>query len=163
MSDEATVLVGLLDGQRSHVLGILEGLSNDDLRRSVLPSGWNCLAMLKHLSVDEHYWFRCIVDGEPLSYFAEHGLEGTGEWIVSVDETPESLFDRYREEITASNAIMARTSLDAPPGRRDEWWGEWKIPDVRTIVLHMIEETSCHAGHLDVVRELLDGRQWVVR
>jgi hypothetical protein len=40
--------------------------------------------------------------------------------------------------------------------------GGWKVPNVRFIVLHMIEETACHAGHLDAVRELIDGRQWIV-
>ena len=54
-----------LTGQRRHVLGILEGLDDADLRRPVLPSGWSCLDMIKHLTYDEEiFWFRAVVAGE---------------------------------------------------------------------------------------------------
>jgi hypothetical protein len=70
MSDrgpEREVLLKHLNSQREHVLGILEGLSEAQLRRPVLPSGWHCLGLVKHLALsDEHYWFRCVVNGEPL-------------------------------------------------------------------------------------------------
>jgi hypothetical protein len=49
MSDETRVLLQFLDTERDHVLGILEGLSEEQLRRPVLPSGWNCLGLVKHL------------------------------------------------------------------------------------------------------------------
>jgi hypothetical protein len=52
--------------------------------------------------------------------------------------------------------------LEAPPRQRDPWWGDWEVPDLRFILLHVIAETACHAGHLDAGRELLDGRQWLV-
>ena len=74
------------------------------------------------------------------------------------------MFGRYHEEIARANAIIAATPLDAPARRRDprwEVWG-WPAPDepvtLRWIILHMIEETARHAGHLDIARELLDGR-----
>ena len=63
---ETEVLLRHLDAQRQHVFGILDGLSEDQLRRPVLPSGWHCLGLIKHLArSDEHYWFRCVVAGEP--------------------------------------------------------------------------------------------------
>jgi Protein of unknown function (DUF664) len=53
---EPELLLDYLDEQRHHFLGILEGLSDDQLRRPVLPSGWHCLGMIKHLALaDEHY------------------------------------------------------------------------------------------------------------
>ena len=54
--------------------------------------------------------------------------------------------------------------LDMAPRQRDPAWDEWggDFPDLRFIVLHMITETACHAGHLDAARELLDRRQWIV-
>ena len=59
---ETEVLRGFLDVEREHVLGILEGFSEEQLRRPMLPSGWNCLGMVKHLALsDEHYWFQCVV------------------------------------------------------------------------------------------------------
>ncbi|MGO8892621.1 MAG: DUF664 domain-containing protein [Streptosporangiaceae bacterium] len=53
MSDETRVLLQFLDTERDHVLGILEGLSEEQLRRPVLPSGWNCLGLVKHLALAE--------------------------------------------------------------------------------------------------------------
>jgi Protein of unknown function (DUF664) len=63
MEPEAELLKRFLDEQRHHVLGILEGLTEDQLRQPVLPSGWHCLGMVKHLALsDEHYWFRCVMN-----------------------------------------------------------------------------------------------------
>jgi Protein of unknown function (DUF664) len=122
MSDatETELLLRFLNGQRRHVLGILEDLPEEHLRRPVLPSGWNCLGLVKHLALsDEHYWFRSVVGGEPFDFFPE-GQNGGGR----------------------------RRGID--------------FPDLRYIMLHVITETSVHAGHLDAVRELIDGRQWIV-
>jgi len=162
MANETELLVGFLDSQREHVLGILDGLSESELRRAVLPSGWSSLGLVKHLALGvEHYWIRCIVAGESLEFFAEHGLEDQGDWRVSPSETPDEILGLYRAEIARSNEIIRATPLDAPPSQRDPGWGEWNISDLRFILLHLIEETACHAGHLDAVRELIDGRQWL--
>jgi Protein of unknown function (DUF664) len=59
MDPETQLLRDFLDEQRNHVLGILEGLTDEQLQRPVLPSGWHCLGVVKHLALaDEHYWFR---------------------------------------------------------------------------------------------------------
>ena len=160
MNEESQALRDCLDRQRAHVLGILEGLSDEQLRRPVLPSGWNCLGMVKHLALsDEHYWFRSIVGGDSLDYFPKGDR---ADWEVGPAESAEEIFDLYRDEIEHANAIIAATALESPPRQRDEWWGEWEVPDFRFILLHVIAETACHAGHLDAVRETLDGRQWIV-
>ncbi|MFB7715796.1 DUF664 domain-containing protein, partial [Streptomyces sp. NPDC056105] len=63
---ELDALKGALDRQREHVVGILAGLSEEDLRRPVLPSGWSCLALLRHLTLDvERFWFSGVIAGEP--------------------------------------------------------------------------------------------------
>ncbi len=163
MNDETKVLVASLDYQRRHVLGILEGLSEEQLRRPVLPSGWNCLGMVKHLAQDdEHFWFRCIVAGESLDVFQVGPNHGNDEWKVDTDESAEDVFSLYRDEIARSSAIIESTPLDAAPRQEADWWGKGDFPDHRYILLHVIAETACHAGHLDAVRELLDGRQWIV-
>jgi hypothetical protein len=161
---ETQMLQRFLNSQRDHVFGILEGLSDEQLRRPVLPSGWSCLGLVKHLALgDEHYWFRCIVAGEPFDFFPGWNDDrGDSDWFVEPDESAEAIFDLYRDEIERSNAIIAITPLDMAPRQRDERWGEWKIPDFRYIMLHLIEETACHAGHLDAVVELLTGRKWLV-
>jgi hypothetical protein len=159
---ETEVLLGFLEAEREHVLGILAGFSEEQLRRPVLPSGWNCLGLVKHLALaDEHYWFRCVVAGESFDF----GPEGpNAEWQVGPDESAEDIFGLYRDEIARSNAIIAATPLLEPPRQLDPRWGEWgkRFTDLRFVMLHVIKETATHAGHLDAVAELLDGRQWIV-
>jgi Protein of unknown function (DUF664) len=159
---EKPLLLARLASQRRHVLGILEGLTEEQLRRPVLPSGWHCLGMLKHLALsDEHYWFRCVVGGEPLDFFPEGE---NADWQVGPEESAETIFALYREEIDRADAVLAATGLDDPPKQPDPGWAEWGMdfPDVRTVLVHVIVETAVHAGHLDAVRELIDERQWIV-
>src|SRR5258708_37892060 len=67
MSTEGKALLESLTDQRQHVLGILEGLSEEDLRRPVLPSGGTCLGLVHHLALDvERFWFRAVMAGEPM-------------------------------------------------------------------------------------------------
>jgi Protein of unknown function (DUF664) len=162
---ETEVLLGFLDAEREHVLGILEGFSEEQLRRPMLPSAWNCLGMVKHLALsDEHYWFRCVVAGESFDFFPEGPDGSDGDWQVGPDESAEDIFALYREEIARSNAIIAATPLLAPPRQLDPRWGEWgeRFTDLRFVMLHVLKETATHAGHLDAAAELLDGRQWIV-
>lgn len=155
-------LVSSLDAQREHVLGILDGLSPEQLRAPRLPSGWSCLGLVQHLALDvERYWFSCIMGGEALDALSEDDRDATGAWRVDADVPAASVLERYRSEIEASNAVISRIGLDAPPAQTDVWWGEWRVPDHRFVLLHVITETACHAGHLDAARELTDGRQWI--
>jgi hypothetical protein len=159
---ETEVLLGFLNAEREHVLGILEGFSEEQLRRPVLLSGWNCLGMVRHLALaDEHYWFRCVVAGESFGFFPEGR---NAEWQLEPGETAEDIFGLYRDEIARSNAIIAATPLLAPPRQLDPSWGEWgqRFTDLRFVMLHVLKETAGHAGHLDAAAELLDGRQWIV-
>jgi Protein of unknown function (DUF664) len=87
--------------------------------------------------------------------------DATRNWQVAPSDSVEDVLSRYRDEIDLSNAVIERVGLDAPPAQRDEWWGEWSVPDHRFVLLHVIAETACHAGHLDAARELIDGRQWI--
>jgi hypothetical protein len=62
-----------------------------------------------------------------------------------------------------ASGIIAATPLDAAPA----WWpedqfGNWRLHNLRQIILHVITETACHAGHLDAVRELIDGHTWLI-
>ena len=156
---ELSALRGWLDYQREHVLGILEGLSEDDLRRPVLPSGWTCLGLVNHLALDvERFWFRAVVAGEQVAL-----ADGDAAWRVSPDVPAEAVFDLYREETALADAVISSTALDAAPA----WWPSEIFPDLpprdlRNNILAVITETASHAGHLDAVRELIDGRTWLV-
>jgi Protein of unknown function (DUF664) len=165
LSPETGALVSTLNGQRRHVLGILEGLSDDDLRRPVLPSGWTCVGLVRHLALDvERLWFRTVMAGQPEDADIPGQAEepGTDAWEVGPGVRPQAVLDLYRREIELADAVITVTPIDAPPA----WWpeeqfGSWRLADLRATLLHVIAETACHAGHLDAVRELIDGRMWL--
>jgi uncharacterized damage-inducible protein DinB len=156
---EKAALLSALGNQRKHILGILEGLSDEALHRPVLPSGWTCVGMVRHLALDvERFWFRNVFAGEP----TEAAEVVADSWHVPGDVTGEAVFDLYRKEIERSNAIVAAAALDTPPANWPAFWPNWRLDDIRAILLHVITETAVHCGHLDAVRELIDGRQWLV-
>lgn len=160
---ERELLLSYLNSQRDHVLGIMEGLDEDTLRQPVLPSDWTCLGLVQHLTVDvERFWFQAVAAGDRnvIDWFAEAPDDA---WQVDPETPAEAVFNLYRQEIDRANAIIAATPLDAAPA----WWpvelfGDFRMRDLRQIILHVMTETATHAGHLDTVRELIDGRQWLV-
>ncbi|MFJ2842808.1 DinB family protein [Streptomyces griseofuscus] len=161
-SGEVGTLLQVLDGQRRHVLGILDGLDPKDLRRPVLPSGWHCLGMVQHLTLDvERFWFRAVVAGDET--VVRNLTSGDAAWRVAPDTPAADVLERYRREAERADAVITATPADAPPA----WWprdlfGEPHLHTLRDVLLHVITETACHAGHLDAARELLDGRRWLV-
>ena len=159
---ERDLLLDRLDGQRRHVIEQLEGLCDEQLRRPVLPSGWSCLGLVRHLTLsDERYWFEVVVAGEPLNFWPE---AESGDWEVPPEESAEGVLAAYRSAIARSNEIICSRQLNDPPEQPEQWWRDagLSFPDLRTVVVHVLVETSVHAGHLDAVRELLDGRQHLV-
>ena len=161
-SAERDLLLRRLDGQRRHVLDQLVGLTEEQLRRPVLPSGWTCLGLVRHLTLsDERYWFEAVVAGEPLDFWPEGD---NGDWRVDPGESAGSVLDAYRSAISRSNQIIAARRLDDAPAQPEDWWDSagLSFPDLRTVLVHVLVETATHAGHLDAVRELIDGRQYVV-
>ncbi|WP_380284117.1 DinB family protein [Kitasatospora purpeofusca] len=161
-TDGTTALLRALHAQRRHVLGILDGLDDEALRRPVLPSGWHCLGLVQHLALDvERFWFRAVVAGEAA---VVQGLADEDDaWRVDTGVPAADVLDRYRREADLADAVIAATPAD----RALAWWpqdlfGEPHLHTLRDVLLHVITETACHAGHLDAARELLDGRRWLV-
>jgi uncharacterized damage-inducible protein DinB len=161
-SAEARALLRYPDSQRAHVLGILQHLNEESLRRPILPSGWSCLGLVQHLALDvERFWFQAVVAGE--RDVIESLASAEDAWQVSENSTPQDIFDLYRQESERANGIAASTPLETPLA----WWpadlfGESRLPDLRHVILHVMTETACHAGHLDAARELIDGKRWLV-
>jgi uncharacterized damage-inducible protein DinB len=160
MDDTTAALLRSLDNQREHVLEIVDGLDDDAMRRPVLPTGWNVIGLVQHLALDvERFWFGSVVAGGR----HEDGLaEGQSAWTVADDLAPQAVLDLYRSEIERANEIITSTPLTAEPRNWPSFFGSFRLPDLRAIVLHVITETACHAGHLDAARELLDGRTYLV-
>jgi hypothetical protein len=105
---ELDALKGALDRQREHVLGILEGLSEEDLRRPVLPSGWSCLALLRHLTLDvERFWFLGVIAGEP-DVAGQLTAGAETHWYVPEGMSAEEVFADYRAAIARGRRARHR-------------------------------------------------------
>jgi uncharacterized damage-inducible protein DinB len=160
---EREALLRYLDAQREHALGILEGLDEEALRRPVLPSGWSCLGLVRHLALDvERFWFGAVVAGDR-AIIDEFAAGPDNAWEIAADQSASAIFELYRRESARTNSIIAATPLDAAPA----WWpgdlfGDFRLHTIREVVLHTLTETACHTGHLDAARELIDGRRWLV-
>ncbi len=159
MTAEADALMHTLNAQRQHVLGILDGLSEESLRRALLPTGWTPVGLVRHLTLDvERFWFRAVMAGEPVDLD-----DDTNAWYVAADESARDVLALYRSEIELANEIILASSPDAAPARwPDELFPDFRMHDLRELMLHVIAETACHAGHLDAARELIDRRTWMI-
>jgi hypothetical protein len=128
----------------------------------MLPSRWTILGLVQHLTLDvERFWFSAVVAGD--QHVIDRLAKGDEAWQVGADLSGPEILEGYLEEATRSNEIINSVPLDAEP----LWWpieqfGDWRIGSLREVLVHVIVETACHAGQLDVVRELLDGKQWLV-
>jgi hypothetical protein len=150
-----------LDQQRMAVLAIIEGLSEAQLHTTVFPSGWTPLGLIRHLAGAEAMWFQWVV----------LGAEPNVTWDDGIDDPPydpaapfttlhssAAVIEQYRRQCGVSNEILQSRDLhEALLGEHGLDWPDEPITDLRWVVLHMIEETARHAGHLDAARELLDG------
>jgi uncharacterized protein DUF664 len=166
---DARTLLGFLQYQRDAVLKIVEGLPEEAWQTPAVPSGWTVAGMLFHLCGVEHHWLQNVVTGsrsEPPSAEAqEEGAEEADEYDPYAAFTrgwpSADLIANYREECRRSDAVLAVTPLSAAPrglGFHSDPEYTAQITSVRWIVLHVIEETAAHSGHLEIVRELLDGK-----
>ena len=131
--DERKALLSSLNSQRQHVLGILEGLPEELLRRPVLPSGWTCVGFVHHLALDvERFWFRTVVAGRTGPTQAPGaGPEAGGAqnaWHVPLGVPGNTVLDLYRHEIELANAIIGATPLDRAPAWWPERWPDWRFP-----------------------------------
>lgn len=157
---ERQALLGYLAAQRAAVLAVVDGLDEPSLRRPVVPSGWTCLGLLEHLGHAERFWAQVVLSGEvsklPWTDEAEGDWDPTAA-LVSDHEVGD-VIAFYRDQSARTDAIVAGLGLDdRPPGvRRPDLPA--RTADVRDVILHLLEETARHAGHLDIARELLDGR-----
>jgi Protein of unknown function (DUF664) len=152
-------LLAFLQEQRAVVLAIVAGLEAAAWHRSVVPSGWTPAGLVDHLGGAEWHWFQGVVRGaEPEPQPGDEDRAPYDPAAAFVSELPAAeIIARYRDQCAHSDAVLAVTPLSARP-RGQHGDPDQEPPDVRWVVLHMIEETARHAGHLDIARELLDGQ-----
>ena len=162
MTDHREQLLQFLALERAHVIRSVEGLSDEQTLRSLLPSGWSCAGLIRHLALDvEAYWFQCTMRGDDIADLVARTGPDDG-WSVPAATSPHDIIDLYRAECATADAIIATYDLDDTPAWIDPRWGGWSPPNLHYLLLHVITETACHAGHLDAARELIDGHQNLV-
>jgi hypothetical protein len=154
--DEKAALLHFLEYQRASVRAIVEGLSEEAWHTSVVPSGWTPAGFVEHLSGAEYHWFQVVVEGIEFVPPPDEDFVPYDPNAAFVSDLPSSeILRNYIEECERSDAVLAKTSMSTKPLGRH---GEKEVPSVRWVVLHMIEETATHSGHLEIARELLDGQ-----
>jgi len=161
MEAETAALLAALDSQREHIRSVVHDLADADLRRPVLPSGWTCLGLVNHLALDvELFWFRAVLASEQAAIDELDTIANA--WQVAPGTPAQDIFDVYDNQIALANNVIRSTLADVKPAWWPDMFGGWRVESHRQILLHVISETACHAGHLDAARELIDGGQWLV-
>jgi hypothetical protein len=141
---------------RAALLGKLDGLSEYDVRRPLTITGTNLLGLVKHLTVTEAWYFGEIFGRpfpEPVPGWEDD--DATQDWMWAAGhETRAGIIDRYQRACAHADATISALPIDAPG--HVPWWPR---PDVKlfNIMVHVLTETSRHAGHADILREQLDG------
>lgn len=150
--DEKASLQASLDRHREAVIWKLEGLDDAAGRRPMVPSGTSLLGLVKHLAAVEYDWF-CSTFGRPTEQLPFDDEDEEADLRVQPDETMADILAFYRRARTSSNEVIAGLGLD---DTGTAWSGE--AVSLRWVLIHMVEETARHAGHADIIRELIDGR-----
>jgi uncharacterized damage-inducible protein DinB len=149
--DEKTSLKIALDRHRDVVLWKLEGLDDDQLRRHMTPSGTSLLGIVKHLAAVEYGWF-CSTFGremEPMPFDEE---EPDADLRIAPGETTADIIDFYNRACLAADQAIDEVGIE---DLGTAWFGDQV--SMRWVLIHMVEETARHAGHMDILRELIDG------
>ncbi|WP_151483711.1 DinB family protein [Streptomyces albicerus] len=157
-SDPKADLRFYLQSARDALLWKLEGLSEYDIRRPLTPTGTNLLGLVKHVASME-LGYLCDTfgrpSGEPLPWLAD-GAEINADMWATAEESREYIVELYRRAWTHADATIDALTLDTI-GKVPWWPSDANEVTLHHAVVRMIAETHRHAGHADIVRELMDG------
>lgn len=161
--DELATITGFLDFLRATMAWKCEGLDAAGLATTVGPSTMTLGGLLKHLAWVEDYWFGVRLNGDdPDPAWADVDWEADGdwEWNSAADDTPEQLRTLWSDTVDRSRANLDRALAT---GGLDQLAAGFpadadRVPSLRWILVHMIEEYGRHAGHADLLREAVDGQ-----
>jgi hypothetical protein len=157
-SDPRADLHRYLQSARDALLWKLEGLSEYDVRRPLTPTGTNLLGLVKHVASIELGYLGDTFgrpSGEPMPWFDE-GAEPNADMWATADESREDIVGLYRRAWAHADATLDALPLDTV-GRVPWWPGGKDEVTLHHAVVRVIADTHRHAGHADIVRELLDG------
>ncbi|TDW17863.1 DinB family protein [Kribbella kalugense] len=156
---EREQLTGWLDLQRSFVRMKCQGLTEEDAHRKVLPSSplMSIASLVAHLRWNEWSWFQLNLMGVPDTGQSPWTEGGHPDAEMFVDDIPlAQLLDEYDAECERSNETIAPLDLDVV--EQGQYAAKGEAASLRYILCHMIEETARHVGHMDIIRELVDGK-----
>jgi uncharacterized damage-inducible protein DinB len=140
-----------LDRHRDVILWKLEGLDEEQARRPMTPTGTSLLGVVKHLAWVEYGWF-CETFGREMPPAPDFDADPDLDWRIEPDESAADIVAFYGRARTAADQVIDETDLDT---LGTAWFGEQV--SMRWVLIHMVEETARHAGHMDIIRELVDG------
>ena len=145
-TDEITMLTQMLDFSRATVVKKVVGLSEEDARRAAVePSTLAPITIVKHLTAVERWWFS--IDFANADLPEPDGID----FVLSDGDTVESVVAAYVAECEQSRQSIAGHGLDEFSTGKDVYF------NLRYALIHMIDETARHCGHLDLLRERIDG------
>ncbi|MFE2145854.1 DinB family protein [Streptomyces sp. NPDC059456] len=157
-SDAKADLHFYLQSARDALLWKLEGLAEYDIRRPLTPTGTNLLGLVKHVaSVELGYLGDTFgrPSGEPLPWL-DDGAESNADMWATADESREYIVELYRRAWVHADATIDALALDATG--RVPWWPNGRDEvTLHHAVVRVIADTHRHAGHADILRELIDG------
>lgn len=146
-----------LKSAREAMLWKLDGLDEYDIRRPMTPTGTNLLGLVKHVGACEVGYFGLTFgreSGLPMPGWGEDDEPNADLWATA-DESREEIVDYYNRATAHSDKVIEELDLDSRG--RVPWWGENGEVTLHRVMAHMIAETQRHAGHADIIRELIDG------
>jgi hypothetical protein len=155
-----SVLTAYLDDMRGAVLWKLDGLSERQARTPLTPTGSTLLGIVKHLGAVEFGYFGLAFDrptAEPMAQMDAAVWEDNADMWATVEQDKASVEAFYRRAIAHANTTIAGLDLDSP-GLVPWWPADRQAVTLGRVLVHMLAETARHAGHLDILREQLDGR-----
>jgi hypothetical protein len=159
--DDRPALLAALAYQRASVRSITDGLSEEHWHASVVPSGWTPAGFVAHLGGAERHWTCDVVLGHDPGHPFDEDVDDAGydpDAPFVIDWPSSKVLAYYRDQTDQTDTMLAVTPLGSAPKGRHGTEDSDQPQDVREIVLHLIEETAAHSGHLEIARELLDGK-----
>jgi uncharacterized damage-inducible protein DinB len=144
---------------REAVLWKLDGLSEYDIRRPLTPTGTNLLGLVKHLAAAELGYFGDTFgrpSGEPHPWQDWEHAEPNADMFATAGESRDQIVGLYRRAWAHADETIEMLGLDAT-GQVPWWPPEDREVTLSRVLVHMLAETNRHAGHADIVRELIDG------